>query len=155
MNNYQGWLNIYKPKGMSSFSVVKKIRKKFELNKIGHGGTLDPLAEGILPIAVGKATKLISFINHDIKEYEFEIKWGQQTSTDDAEGIVVDTSNIIPPEDSINKILKKYKGVIIQKPPKASAIKINGVRAYKLLRENKNFEINPKKSFYTFCKNYR
>ena len=72
MNNYQGWLNIYKPRGISSFLVVKKIKKKFQLDKIGHGGTLDPLAEGILPIAVGKATKLISFINQNTKEYEFE-----------------------------------------------------------------------------------
>ena len=65
MNNFQGWLNIYKPSGLTSFTVVKKIKKKFNLNQIGHGGTLDPLAEGILPIAIGKATKLIQFINKD------------------------------------------------------------------------------------------
>ena len=68
MNNYQGWLNVYKPLGISSFAVIYKIKKKFNLNKIGHGGTLDPLAEGILPIAIGKTTKLIPFINNDIKE---------------------------------------------------------------------------------------
>ena len=86
MNSYQGWLNVYKPTGISSFGVVKQIKRKFRLNKVGHGGTLDPLAEGVLPIAIGKTTKLISFINSDIKEYEFEIKWGEQTSTDDTEG---------------------------------------------------------------------
>ena len=85
MNNLQGWLNVYKPVGISSFAVVRKIKKKFQINKVGHGGTLDPLAEGVIPIAIGKATKLIPFINNDMKEYEFEIKWGEQTSTDDAE----------------------------------------------------------------------
>ena len=87
MDNFQGWLNVYKPRGISSFGVIKKIKQKFNLRKLGHCGTLDPLAEGILPIAIGKATKLISFINDDTKEYEFEIEWGSQTTTDDSEGI--------------------------------------------------------------------
>ena len=76
MDNYQGWLNVYKPRGISSFGVIKKIKKKFNLTKLGHCGTLDPLAEGILPIAIGKATKLIPFINDDTKEYEFEMASG-------------------------------------------------------------------------------
>ena len=147
MNNYQGWFNIYKPLGISSFTVVRKIKNKFNLNKIGHGGTLDPLAEGVLPIAIGKTTKLIPFINRDIKEYEFEIKWGEQTSTDDREGEVIDKSNYIPSLTDIKNILIQFRGNILQKPPKASAIKINGRRAYQLLREKKNFEINPKSVF--------
>ena len=147
MIDYQGWLNIYKPLGISSFAVVKKIKKYFKLNKIGHGGTLDPLAEGVLPIAIGKATKLISFINTDIKEYEFEIKWGEQTTTDDVEGEILYRSNFIPSEKEINKALDNFKGDILQKPPKASAIKINGQRAYKLLRENKNFDLKEKKVY--------
>ena len=147
MTDYQGWLNIYKPLGISSFAVVKKIKKYFKLNKIGHGGTLDPLAEGVLPIAIGKATKLISFINSDIKEYEFEIKWGEQTTTDDAEGEILYCSNFLPSEKEIKKALGNFKGEILQKPPKASAIKINGQRAYKLLREDKNFDLKERKVY--------
>ena len=147
MNNLQGWLNVYKPVGISSFTVVRKIKKKFQINKIGHGGTLDPLAEGVIPIAIGKATKLIPFINNDMKEYEFEIKWGEQTSTDDAEGETISTSNYIPSAEEIQNKLKEFIGEILQKPPRASAIKIDGKRAYKLFRENKDFEIKEKKVF--------
>ena len=147
MNNLQGWLNIYKPVGISSFTVVRKIKKKFQINKVGHGGTLDPLAEGVIPIAVGKATKLIPFINNEMKEYEFEIKWGEQTSTDDAEGEMICTSNYIPSAEEIQNKLKEFIGEIFQKPPRASAIKIGGKRAYRLFRENKDFEIKEKKVF--------
>mgnify|MGYP000554221325 CR=1 FL=1 len=147
MNNYQGWLNVYKPLGLSSFAVVKKVKQTFRLDKVGHGGTLDPLAEGVLPIAIGKTTKLIKFINTSIKEYEFEIKWGEQTSTDDTEGIIIDRSSYIPSEKMIKNKLKEFIGEILQKPPKASAVKINGIRAYKLLRDNKEFEIEKKKVF--------
>ena len=147
MNNLQGWLNIYKPVGISSFTVVRKIKKKFQINKVGHGGTLDPLAEGVIPIAVGKATKLIPFINNEMKEYEFEIKWGEQTSTDDAEGETICTSNYIPSAEEIQNKLKEFIGEIFQKPPRASAIKIGGKRAYRLFRENKDFEIKEKKVF--------
>ena len=145
MSNYQGWLNVYKPLGMSSFNVVRKIKRKFNLNKIGHGGTLDPLAEGVLPIAVGKTTKLIPFINNDIKEYEFEIKWGEQTSTDDEEGEINYRTDHIPSLKENKKKLIDFQGSILQKPPKASAVKINGRRAYQLLREKKDFEIKAKK----------
>ena len=144
MNNYQGWLNIYKPLGISSFAAINKIKKKLNLNKIGHAGTLDPLAEGILPVAIGKTTKLIPFISNDIKEYIFEIKWGEQTSTDDVEGEIIDRSNNIPTIENIQNILQEFKGEIFQKPPKASAIKINGRRAYQLFREKKDFETKKK-----------
>ena len=147
MNNLQGWLNIYKPVGISSFAVVRKIKKKFQINKVGHGGTLDPLAEGVIPIAIGKATKLIPFINNEKKEYEFEIKWGEQTSTDDAEGEMICMSNYIPSAEEIQNKLKEFIGEILQKPPRASAIKIGGRRAYSLFRENKEFEIKEKKVF--------
>ena len=147
MNDEQGWLNIYKPLGLTSFTVVKQIKKKFKLNKIGHGGTLDPLAEGILPIAIGKATKLIPFINSNIKDYEFTIKWGEQTSTDDSEGKIIAKSKNIPTGEQIERALKLFNGEILQKPPKASAIKINGKRAYKLLRDNISFEVTEKKVF--------
>ena len=137
----QGWLNVYKPRGISSFNVVYKIKKKFNLKKIGHGGTLDPLAEGVLPIAIGKTTKLIPFINRNIKEYEFEIKWCEQTNTDDSEGDVIARSTKIPTSFEIDNQILKMKGNILQKPPYASAVKINGKKAYQLLRAKKNFHI--------------
>ena len=144
MSNIQGWLNIYKPLNISSFAIVRRIKKKFNIDKIGHGGTLDPLAEGILPIAVGKTTKLIPFINSDVKEYEFEIKWGEQTSTDDREGMIIERTDNIPTLENIKIKLKEFRGIIMQKPPKASAIKIKGQRAYNLLRQNIDFELEEK-----------
>jgi tRNA pseudouridine55 synthase len=144
MSNIQGWLNIYKPLNISSFAIIRRIKKKFNIDKIGHGGTLDPLAEGILPIAVGKTTKLIPFINSDVKEYEFEIKWGEQTSTDDREGKIIERTDNIPTLENIKIKLKEFRGIIIQKPPKASAIKIKGQRAYNLLRQNIDFEVGEK-----------
>ena len=145
MSNIQGWLNIYKPLNISSFAIIRRIKKKFNIDKIGHGGTLDPLAEGILPIAVGKTTKLIPFINSDVKEYEFEIKWGEQTSTDDREGKIIERTDNIPTLENIKIKLKEFRGMIMQKPPKASAIKIKGQRAYNLLRQNIDFEVGEKK----------
>ena len=144
MSNIQGWLNIYKPLNISSFAIIRRIKKKFNIDKIGHGGTLDPLAEGILPIAVGKTTKLIPFINSDVKEYEFEIKWGEQTSTDDREGKIIERTDNIPTLENIKIKLKEFRGIIMQKPPKASAIKIKGQRAYNLLRQNIDFEVDEK-----------
>jgi tRNA pseudouridine55 synthase len=144
MSNIQGWLNIYKPLNISSFAIIRRIKKKFNIDKIGHGGTLDPLAEGILPVAVGKTTKLIPFINSDVKEYEFEIKWGEQTSTDDREGKIIERTDNIPTLENIKIKLKEFRGIIIQKPPKASAIKIKGERAYNLLRQNIDFEVGEK-----------
>tara|TARA_B100000745_G_scaffold4951_1_gene4122 strand:+ start:2332 stop:3240 length:909 start_codon:yes stop_codon:yes gene_type:complete len=144
MSNIQGWLNIYKPLHISSFAIIRRIKKKFNIDKIGHGGTLDPLAEGILPIAVGKTTKLIPFINSDVKEYEFEIKWGEQTSTDDREGKIIERTDNIPTLENIKIKLKEFRGIIMQKPPKASAKKIKGQRAYNLLRQNIDFEVGEK-----------
>ena len=140
MSNIQGWLNVYKPLNISSFAVIRKLKKKFNIKKIGHGGTLDPLAEGILPIAIGKTTKLIPFINSYAKEYEFEIKWGEQTTTDDREGKIIEKSTYVPEKKIIEKELKNFIGIILQKPPKASANKINGKRAYQRLRNNEFFE---------------
>ena len=143
----QGWINLYKPKNISSFFAIKKIQSKFQIKKIGHCGTLDPLAEGILPIAIGKTTKLIPFVIKNEKKYIFSIKWGKQTSTDDLEGIVIHSSNYIPSKEAIKNQLRKFTGQIEQIPPSASAIKVNGQRAYKLFRENKNFLLKPKKVY--------
>ncbi len=147
MNNIQGWINLYKPKNISSFQSINKIKKKYNINKIGHAGTLDPLAEGILPVAIGKTTKLIPYVNSDNKKYVFNISWGTQTTTDDSEGDILYKSNIIPTYDKINLEIKNFIGNLNQIPPKASAININGKRAYKLLRNKINFEIKSKNVF--------
>ena len=143
----QGWINLFKPKGLSSFSAIYKIKKKFNIKKIGHAGTLDPEAEGILPIAINKTTKLIPFVNLNSKKYLFKIKWGEQTSTDDSEGEVISYSNKTPSEEEINQIISSFLGYQDQVPPKASAVKVNGKRAYAVLRENKNFSLESKKVF--------
>ena len=143
----QGWINLYKPKGISSFSAIYKIKKKFNIKKIGHAGTLDPEAEGILPIAINKTTKLIPFVNISSKKYLFKIKWGEQTSTDDSEGEVLNYNNKTPSDEEINQTVNSFIGYQDQVPPKASAVKVNGRRAYAVLRENKNFSLESKKVF--------
>ena len=147
MISKQGWINLYKPKNITSFKAINSIKKKFSINKIGHAGTLDPMAEGVLPIAIGKATKLIPYISNMNKEYEFTVTWGIQTTTDDAEGEILFESSYLPKRKEIEKKIIKYIGYINQIPPKVSAVKINGKRAYKLFRENKKFTIQPKKVF--------
>ena len=144
ISNIHGWLSLYKPINTSSFSVVKMIKKRFNLNKIGHGGTLDPQAVGVLPIALGNATRLVSFLANKKKEYQFIIKWGSQTTTDDSEGKTIFQSIKIPNKDEINNSLKKFIGDIEQIPPKYSAVKVNGERAYKLSRNNIDFVLSPK-----------
>jgi len=143
----QGWINLYKPAGISSFSAIYKIKKNFNIKKIGHAGTLDPNAEGVLPIAINKTTKLISFISSNSKKYIFKIKWGEQTSTDDAEGEIINFSNKIPKENDIKKIINIFLGFKDQIPPKASAVKVDGRRAYSILRDQKNFNLEAKKVF--------
>jgi len=143
----QGWINLFKPKNISSFKAINSLKKKFSINKIGHAGTLDPMAEGILPIAIGKATKLIPYISIMNKEYEFTITWGSQTTTDDAGGKILFETNYFPKKKEIEKKIISYAGYINQIPPKVSAVKINGKRAYKLFRNNEIFEIQPKKVF--------
>ena len=147
MISKQGWINLYKPKNITSFKAINSIKKNFLINKIGHAGTLDPMAEGVLPIAIGKATKLIPYISIMNKEYDFTITWGSQTTTDDAEGEILFKSNYFPQKKEIEKKIINYLGYINQIPPKVSAIKINGIRAYKLVRDNESFKIQPKKVF--------
>ena len=147
MISKQGWINLYKPKNITSFKAINSIKKKFSINKIGHAGTLDPMAEGVLPIAIGKATKLIPYISNMNKEYEFTVTWGIQTTTDDAEGEILFKSSYLPKRKEIERKIINYIGFKSQIPPKVSAVKINGKRAYKLFRENKKFTIQPKKVF--------
>lgn len=136
-----GWLIIDKPLELSSNSVVGKARWLTKAQKVGHGGTLDPLASGILPLAFGEATKTVSFVMDGTKTYQFEITFGEARSTDDAEGEVVATSELRPTADDIRTVLPEFLGDIQQVPPKYSAIKIDGQRAYKLAREDQDIEM--------------
>lgn len=129
-----GWVNVDKPLGLTSTQVVGKIRRILNAQKIGHAGTLDPLASGVLPIALGEATKTIPYAQDSDKTYSFTVKWGEQRDTDDAEGQVIATSNVRPTEQQILSILPNLIGEIEQIPPLFSAIKINGARAYDLAR---------------------
>ncbi len=145
---FNGWLNIFKEQGQTSFSISKALKKKFKFNKIGHLGTLDPLAKGVLPVAVGEATKSIKFISDFKKRYSFTIKWGQETDTCDLEGEVIATSRIRPNLEKVKMIISEFFiGEIEQVPPIYSAVKINGVRAYKLARNKKEVVLKKKKIF--------
>ena len=140
-DNVDGWLIIDKPKGMGSTQVVGKTRYLLHANKNGHTGTLDPFATGVLPIAFGEATKLVPFVTDGKKEYEFVLKFGEQTSTDDTEGEVIARSDKIPTRDEIMAVLPQFIGTITQVPPMYSAIRINGQQAYKLARKGTQVEM--------------
>ena len=143
-NNINGWLFIDKPVGVTSFYVIKKIRKFLDIKKIGHSGTLDPLASGVLGIAIGEATKSIDYLNNK-KEYEFNITFGESKTTEDLEGETLDFTRSIPNKKEIIDILENFLGVIEQDPPKHSAIKMNGIRSYNLARKDLNFETKKRK----------
>lgn len=144
--NFIGWLNVYKEEGISSSEVLRKLKRKFSFKKIGHYGTLDPLASGVLPIALGEATKTINYITNNYKKYAFTIIWGKETDSCDAEGKVIKESAHRPEIKDIKAIIEKeFIGDIMQRPPFFSAIKINGKRAYELARKNIKFEIKEKK----------
>ena len=144
-DDVSGWLIIDKPCDMSSTQVVGKTRWLMHANKNGHTGTLDPFATGVLPIAFGEATKLISFITDGDKEYKFVLKFGEQTSTDDTEGEIIATSDKIPSKEEIESVLGHFIGEITQIPPVYSAIKINGKPAYKRVRKGEMVEIPERK----------
>jgi tRNA pseudouridine55 synthase len=129
-----GWVIIDKPKGMSSAQVVGKVRWLLDAQKAGHGGTLDPLATGVLPIALGEATKTVNFVMDGAKTYRCWIKFGTSTTTDDAEGEVAETSPVRPNRAEIEAVLGEFVGDIVQIPPIYSAIKVDGQRAYKRAR---------------------
>ena len=136
-----GWINIYKPKGYTSTYCLNIIKSKFKLKKIGHAGTLDPLAEGILPVAIGEATKSIPYLSETKKSYLFEVFWGKETTTLDSEGEITKTSEVIPSIEDTRKVIKNFIGNIQQVPPKFSAKKIDGRRCYDLARNNEDFEL--------------
>lgn len=141
INQLDGWLIIDKPYGMGSTSVVSMLKRLLHPSKIGHAGTLDPLASGVLPIALGKATKTIPYVMDRQKIYLFEVTWGIETTTDDKEGSVTFMSSKRPQREEIEKILPDFTGVINQVPPVYSALKINGKRAYELARSGQTAEL--------------
>ena len=140
-----GWLILDKDIGMTSTQALGKARRILNAQKAGHAGTLDPLATGILPLAFGEATKTVPYMQDATKVYTFTIAWGAATNTDDLEGEVIETSDIRPDKNSILEALKSYEGVIDQIPPKFSAIKIDGQRAYALARKGEDVKIEPRK----------
>ena len=139
-----GWLVIDKPKGLTSNAVVGRVKRITNAAKVGHGGTLDPLATGLLPLALGEATKTVSYVMDGAKEYRFTIRLGEARTTDDAEGTVTETSVIRPAEAQILAVLDDFIGDIEQVPPAFSAIKIKGERAYKLARADRPPEMKPR-----------
>jgi tRNA pseudouridine55 synthase len=136
-----GWLNIDKPEGMTSNQVIGRVRRALNAQKLGHAGTLDPLATGILPIALGEATKTISFAQDRDKVYSFTIAWGEARNTDDREGEVTQTSDKRPTVAEITALIPRFIGEIEQTPPQFSAIKIDGERAYDLARAGEQIEM--------------
>ena len=130
-----GWLVIDKPSGISSNEVIKRLKQITLAKKLGHGGTLDPLATGVLPIAFGEATKTVSYVMEGEKVYSFKVKWGESTDTDDSEGVIIERSDYRPREEEIREVLGKFIGKIQQRPPVYSAIKVSGERSYDLARK--------------------
>ena len=139
-----GWIVIDKPKGLSSSAAVGRVRRLTGAAKVGHAGTLDPMATGVLPMALGEATKIVSYLMDGAKAYRFTVRWGERRDTDDAEGKVVETSVARPSREQILAVLGKFIGDIEQVPPVFSAIKIDGKRAYELARADQAPEMKPR-----------
>ncbi len=136
-----GWLILDKPTGLSSAQAVARVKRLFNAQKAGHAGTLDPLASGLLPIALGEATKVSSFAMEGAKTYRFTVAWGVETDTDDTEGEVAEESAQRPRLSDIEALLPRFTGVISQTPPQYSAIKVDGARAYDLARRGEDVAI--------------
>ncbi|MBT4940521.1 MAG: tRNA pseudouridine(55) synthase TruB, partial [Rhodospirillaceae bacterium] len=142
-----GWLVIDKSPNITSAKVVNQARKILNAAKVGHSGTLDPMATGVLPLAFGEATKTVSYMMDSRKEYLFTVCWGEARDTDDAEGKIIETSDQRPDRAEIEAALPEFTGEIDQIPPAYSAIKVDGERAYKLARQEKPLELKSRKIF--------
>ena len=140
-----GWVVLDKPLGLGSTQAVGRVRRLFGAQKAGHGGTLDPLASGVLPIALGEATKTVPFVMDGRKEYRFTLRFGEARSTEDAEGEVTATSPVRPADDAIRSALARFTGEIEQMPPAYSALKIGGQRAYDLARAGETVVLTPRR----------
>jgi tRNA pseudouridine55 synthase len=139
-----GWLILDKPQGLNSTRAVSRVKHLFNAQKAGHAGTLDPLATGVLPIALGEATKTVPFVMDGSKAYRFTIVWGAETDTDDSDGTVTERCDKRPSRTEIEDVLPRFSGTISQLPPRYSALKVDGARAYDLARENEEFELQPR-----------
>jgi len=140
-----GWVVVDKPVGMTSTQVVGFVKRIFEAQKAGHAGTLDPMASGVLAVALGEATKTVPFAMEAEKTYEFTARWGEGRDSDDAEGRIVETSEIRPSRQDIERLLPRFTGVIEQVPPSFSAIKVAGERAYDLARDGEAPQLEARK----------
>ncbi|APH14638.1 tRNA pseudouridine(55) synthase [Clostridium sporogenes] len=140
-----GVINVLKPKGITSFDVVRNIRKIAKIKKVGHTGTLDPLASGVLPVCIGKATKIVDYIMEGTKTYRVEMKLGTTTDTYDREGTVLEEKEVSVSSTEVEKAIEKYKGDIEQVPPMYSALKINGQKLYDLARKGIEVEREARK----------
>src|SRR6185503_16310774 len=136
-----GWIVLDKPVGMTSTHAVSVIKRLFQCKRAGHAGTLDPLASGCLPIALGEATKTVPFVMDGRKIYRFTVRWGEERDTDDADGRVTAASELRPTLDAIEALIPNYTGTISQVPPQFSAIKIDGERAYDLARDGETVDL--------------
>jgi tRNA pseudouridine55 synthase len=139
-----GWLILDKPVGMTSTHAVSMVKRLFHAKRAGHAGTLDPLASGLLPIALGEATKTVPFVMEGRKVYRFTVRWGEERDTDDAEGRVIATSAERPSADAIRALIPRFTGSIEQVPPRFSAVKIEGERAYDLARDGETVALAPR-----------
>jgi tRNA pseudouridine55 synthase len=139
-----GWVVLDKPIGMTSTHAVAVVKRLFSAKRAGHAGTLDPLASGGLPIAIGEATKTVPFVMDGRKRYRFTVTWGEERDTDDTEGRVVRTSDLRPSPEAIRALLPQFTGVIEQIPPQYSAIKVQGERAYDLARDGETVDLKPR-----------
>src|ERR1700736_825881 len=139
-----GWIVLDKPIGMTSTHAVAVVKRLFQAKRAGHAGTLDPLASGGLPIALGEATKTVPYVMDGRKRYRFMVAWGEERDTDDTEGRVTHTSKIRPTAEAIRELLPRFTGLIEQVPPKYSAIKVQGERAYDLARDGEQVELAPR-----------
>jgi tRNA pseudouridine55 synthase len=141
-----GWVVLDKGVGMTSTHAVAVVKRALNAKKAGHAGTLDPLASGILPIALGEATKTVPFVMDGQKSYVFTVAWGVETETDDAEGRPVQATHTYPERDAIEALLPRFTGLIEQVPPRFSAVKIQGERAYDLARDGETVELKPRQA---------
>jgi tRNA pseudouridine55 synthase len=139
-----GWVILDKPLGMTSTTAVAAVRRIFKAKKAGHAGTLDPLATGVLPIALGEATKTVPFVQDGRKTYRFTVRFGIETDTDDVEGKETGRAEARPSREALEALLPSFTGKILQTPPQFSALKIDGARAYDLAREGETVDLAPR-----------